>query len=91
MFDHCKNCNRDSDYQFVICDHCNNQICILCYIKHNKKDDDDDNDSIDSWWSVNNPIQAQEMYHSAKLMLDDIEYEELFIESMSYFKTLLNI
>ena len=42
MFDHCKNCNRDSDF-FTICNHCNNQICILCYIQHNKKDDDNEN------------------------------------------------
>ena len=88
MFNHCKNCNRDSDF-FTICNHCNTQICILCYIQHNKKDDD--NESNDSWWSVNNPFDAQEMYHSAKLMLDTIEYEQLFDESMNYFKTLISV
>ena len=90
MFYHCKNCNRDSDF-FTICNHCNTQICILCYIQHNKKDDHDDNDSIDSWWSVNHPIEAQEMYHSAKLILDDIEYEQLFDESMIYYKSIISV
>ena len=91
MFDHCKNCNRDSDYQFVICDHCNELMCIKCYNQHNNKEDENDNESIDSWWSVNNPFDAQEMYHSSKIMLDNIEYEQMFIELMSYFKTLINI
>ena len=88
MFDHCKNCNRDSDF-FTICNHCNNQICILCYIQHNKKDDD--NESNDSWWSVNNPFDAQDLYHSAKLILDDIEYEQLFDESMIYYKSIISV
>ena len=92
MFDHCKHCNRDTDFQFVTCNHCNQLMCIKCYIQHNKKEDDNDSvESYDSWWSVNNPIQANEMYHSAKLMLENIEYDELFFESMSYFKTLINI
>ena len=90
MFDHCKNCNRDSDYQFVICDHCNELMCIKCYNQHNNKDDDSV-ESYNSWWSVNHPIEAQEMFHSAKLLLDDIEYEQLFVELMTYFKTLINI
>ena len=88
MFDHCKQCNRDSDFQFVICNHCNKLMCIMCYNQHNKKDDDDVSvESYDSWWSVNHPIEAQEMYHGAKLMLD----EQLFDESMSYFKTLITV
>ena len=52
---------------------------------------DNDNDSIDSWWSVNHPIEAQEMYHSAKLMVDYIEHDAIFIESMNYFKTLISV
>ena len=91
MFDHCKNCNRDSDF-FTICNHCNNQICILCYIQHNKKDDDDVSiQSYDSWWSINHPIEANTMYNQAKLMLDDIEYEQLFDESMIYYKSIISV
>ena len=91
MFDHCKICNRDTDFQFVICDHCNELMCIKCYNQHNNKEDDDDNESNDSWWSVNNPIQAHTMYNQAKLMLDDIECDDIFIELMSYFKTLISV
>ena len=68
-----------------------NQCALNATFNITKKEDDDDNDSVDSWWSVNHPIEAQELYHSAKLMLDDIEHDGIFIESMIYYKTFITV